>query len=271
MSNYICLSMKRAFRLVSDLHLEISKQVEPVHIAINSFNTRVPILCLAGDIGDPRTLAYKSFIKTQSQYYDKVFVIAGNHEYYNSNKKPVMNIKDINDEIETICKLCSNVSYLNNKYEYYDNIKFIGSTLWSFVEEEYHEGLSRCQDVNRVFVGDKKLTMKQRNKLNLTATQFIEKEIKSVNSDTRVVLTHHAPSFEHCSHSDFAGSPGERLFLNKLDYLFKKPLNVWCFGHTHRPFDTIVNGVRIVNNTFGYKYNHKQSNFNDKIITLIKH
>lgn len=252
--------MKRAFRLISDLHLEYPKQVNFVHNALDSFNTKVPILCLAGDIGNPRTNVYHEFIKIQSKYYDRVMLISGNHEYYNN-----ATMKGIDEEIESLSVSCGNVNYLNNKCGYYNEIKFIGSTLWSHVPNEYRKRLSRTQDLSRIYIDGKKMKWKQREKLNRDAVNFIKSEINNTNDHYKcVVLTHHAPSFRLCSHPDFSGNPIEYLFLNELDYLFINPLDVWCFGHTHRRFDVVKNEVRIVNNICGF--NKERKEFSDKII-----
>jgi len=44
------------------------------------------VLCLAGDIGYPYSGIYREFLKQMNSDFKKVFIIAGNHEYYNSDK-----------------------------------------------------------------------------------------------------------------------------------------------------------------------------------------
>ena len=69
------------FQIASDLHLEIisesktfSDLIEPV----------APILLLCGDIGNPSTDRYVSFLEWCSDNFETVVAIACNHEFYSS-------------------------------------------------------------------------------------------------------------------------------------------------------------------------------------------
>ncbi len=62
---------------ISDIHLEFFK-VLPKQIV----RPVADILCLAGDIGYPFSSLYRDFLKQVSRDFKKVFLIAGNHEYY---------------------------------------------------------------------------------------------------------------------------------------------------------------------------------------------
>ena len=83
-------------RYFSDLHLEFIKPNE-----ITKFIKRIPscindICILAGDIGDPYTRNYDTFMKFVSSNFKKTFMISGNHEYYNKTK----NIEEVNKFLE---------------------------------------------------------------------------------------------------------------------------------------------------------------------------
>lgn len=67
---------------MSDIHIELSKTPDKY---INRFipsQSSDDVLILAGDIGNPTSKIYKLFLTEISKYYAKVFIIAGNHEYY---------------------------------------------------------------------------------------------------------------------------------------------------------------------------------------------
>lgn len=59
-----------------------------------------------------------------SKNFRKTFVIAGNHEYYNSTKT----IQETNVFMESYFRQFNNVSFLNNTYEVYENCCFIETT-----------------------------------------------------------------------------------------------------------------------------------------------
>ena len=119
--------MLKRIQYVSDIHLEFHKNVCPKIKAV------APILCLAGDIGYPNMSNYKNFLThlNSNNAFQKIFLIAGNHEYYNQNKS----IEETNSCIQRIVNGLPKISFLNNKSEFYDGYLFIGSTLWSKVHE----------------------------------------------------------------------------------------------------------------------------------------
>jgi len=82
-------------RYFSDLHLEFMKPNK-----IQNFLTNIPpgldeICICAGDIGNPihPNGHYDIFMNFMSKNFKKIFVISGNHEYYQKSKTiPEINI-----------------------------------------------------------------------------------------------------------------------------------------------------------------------------------
>jgi hypothetical protein len=65
---------------LSDVHLEFRQKLPRV----------VPkgdILILAGDIGYPFSGLYEEFLRKMTHSFKKVFLVVGNHEYYNLGKE----------------------------------------------------------------------------------------------------------------------------------------------------------------------------------------
>jgi len=60
---------------LSDLHLEYNIEPTP---SVKSAN----VVALLGDIGDPMTEVYSTYIRKMACMYDIVFLILGNHEYF---------------------------------------------------------------------------------------------------------------------------------------------------------------------------------------------
>ena len=115
--------MKYTFQLLSDLHLEVG--------TYHNIKAKAPYLLLAGDIGYPESRIFQDFIKQCSKKFDKVFYTAGNHEYYNSKKS----IDEIDAIIMDVTSQYSNVHYLQNSYYDLEDLRIVGSTLWSDVKE----------------------------------------------------------------------------------------------------------------------------------------
>jgi predicted phosphodiesterase len=86
---------------ISDIHLEFMR---PNHY--ENFRNRwrpdikqADVLVLAGDIGNPRQPLYREFLQHCSQNCKKVFLIAGNHEFYGTTlwsciENPLFTIND---------------------------------------------------------------------------------------------------------------------------------------------------------------------------------
>ena len=85
-------------RYFSDLHLEFIKPNK-----IEQFIRKIPsgineICILAGDIGNPYQKNYDIFMNFINKNFIKTFYIAGNHEYYNTNKT----IEETNEFMERL-------------------------------------------------------------------------------------------------------------------------------------------------------------------------
>jgi len=68
------------FQYVSDLHLEFRKKVLRIPPV-------APFLLLAGDIGYPCRSLYREFLRYAAHDFEKVFLVAGNHEFYQGAKQ----------------------------------------------------------------------------------------------------------------------------------------------------------------------------------------
>ena len=111
-------SIKNQIKVISDIHLEY-------YTDYNFFSIIEPdstsILCLLGDIGNPFSDLYKKFIEWCSKNFYRVFIIAGNHEYYNSS------IEKSNSKITDVCSFY-NTHFLNNSSFIINDKIFIGTT-----------------------------------------------------------------------------------------------------------------------------------------------
>lgn len=89
-----------------------------------------------GDLGYPHSEHFNDFLQQASINYQKVFFIAGNHEYYANSTKDRPTMKEIDNKIKEVCNKYNNIFCLNNEeYLLNNNTIVLGTTLWSHVPD----------------------------------------------------------------------------------------------------------------------------------------
>mgnify|MGYP000007494142 CR=1 FL=1 len=96
--------VKDILQIESDLHLE--KKFD------RKLKAKKPFLLLAGDIGYPFDKDYEDFISESSYFFNKVFVLSGNHEYDSLFYDKINGVRDTENKIKSICDKRNNVFYL---------------------------------------------------------------------------------------------------------------------------------------------------------------
>lgn len=249
--------MTQCIQYISDIHLEFL-HIEEVKSIIRKIIPTAPIMVLAGDIGNPfgKNNHYELFIEEMSKKFEKVFIISGNHEYYHNN------IDMVEERIKTVVSKYMNVTYLQNSYEDYNNIRWIGSTLWSQLDnpKKFINDVSTIQH----------MTVDKYNMMHNIAVKSIEMNLE--NSELQcIVITHHMPSYQLIS-KEYYDDNYNMWFASHMDNIIeqnKDKLLGWIYGHTHQPNDSMIYGVKMICNPVGYKGENKKVNYN-MIINLKK-
>lgn len=219
-------------RILSDLHMEL----HPFKLIIN----KVADVCiLAGDIGNPYNVDYDDLLLQLSLTHEKVFVIAGNHEYYHQN------IEVVDDYIDALCNQYDNVHYLQKSVFIYKGIQFIGCTLWSHITDP-----TLCKYMNdfcKININDKKLTFDDYNHIHLEHQQWLEQALQS--NGVKICITHHLP-LTSLIHDMYKDNPLNSFYASDMTIT---GANYWVYGHTHHVNHTIIDGIEFHCNPRGYK------------------
>ena len=224
---------------ISDMHLEYRENFPIIPAKCNN-------LALLGDIGNPFKKNYLDFIKYASNNWNDVFVISGNHEYWQEN----YNIDDVNDKIEDIVSNFKNVHFLNNGTCEMDDYMVIGSTLWSKIQKK---PVSIMGDDMYIRFEIRVITYEDINKLHDHSVEWITNAIEKSNKKI-IVLTHHLPSYELIADIYKVGRYAKYhdRFASNLDHLIKYPVKIWLCGHSHITLETNINDVFLGINAYGY-------------------
>lgn len=264
-----------SLQIASDLHIEFlnaldnGKELEKnvVHHTTGAKYLAllgdIGVVCAVGEEGKPTGMQqYRAFLRAQAKHYEKVIVITGNHEYYNSS------VEDVDRRIEEMCaEMPDKLVFLNSQHPSVElcggKVRVIGCTLWSEVPEDPRTRLEVAMSLNdyrRITVAAKPAKEKLLTPADTTAFHrkdlaAIEKEIAEAKrlGQAAIVLTHHSPIRDFgCSSSEHWRSETRSAFATHLRDLFGNQLIAWCYGHTHWPHDMIIDGTRIIANQGGY-------------------
>ncbi len=198
---------------ISDIHLEMRYNFPKIPIASNN-------IALLGDIGNPNKKNYEDFLKYTSDNYDRVFLIAGNHEYWNAGPKTDQIISEISLKFK-------NINFLNNSQTHLGQYMILGTTLWSNakIHQNYYENSIKWLE----------------NKINITDGPLI-------------ILTHHLPSFKLIV-PEYMTKEYEAVrdrYASNLDHLMTDKVKVWLCGHSHCIHEIKINNTLCAINAFGH-------------------
>lgn len=225
---------------LSDLHLEY-KSIVPKIKPVGTY------LALLGDIGNPYHCNYRDFLTQVSYKFEKVFVIPGNHEYWNHD-----NMDATINQIVKITSRFPNLYLLNNDSYQLDDITILGTTLWSEIGLSNQSQYNKRGDHANILYRDQKITVKDINKIHNKAVAWLEQEIPK--SKKTIVLTHHLPSYQLII-PKYRGVRYEMIhdrFASHLDYLIQPSIVAWLSGHSHCRVDMKINGVFCSINAIGH-------------------
>ena len=252
----------------SDLHL--NSDTPPFDMIIEPV---CPDLALCGDIGNPFSSVYADFLAWVSKRWSRVFLLAGNHEYFSEN--PDILMSDTEARIRTVAAAAgSNIIFLQKEIYRIDTHKIIvmGATLWtnpdirrwdllndSFIGNPGYRGEYKAIYLNDEYTGESRLAHPSDiSKLCSEHTAFLTKSLNSTWGQVpdgwrTIVLTHHLPSYE-LNDTKYKSNPLKTCYAVALDNLIKEPVVAWLCGHSHIGMEKRMdNGALAALNPLGYK------------------
>lgn len=249
---------------VSDIHLEMRdwtniSTIIPVRDTVN--------LALCGDIGFPGDRRYTEFIDMCSKYFKNVFVIYGNHEFYNTDfTMDTMGMRKHHAK-----NFPSNVYFMDNRSLFVNKktndvyqelpigqnpqnyVKIIGSTLWTNIDMETS---LRMNDYRYIYFDEnRRITWKIVSDMFRKNVMYICEELDKSKNVECILLTHHSP--HPISNNSNKGTKMNTAYSTYIpDFYMRRNLIACIHGHTHHSINETIefgnNKIKILSNQVGY-------------------
>lgn len=249
-------------RIFSDIHLELAGTGSTSGCKyMRKFIPNQPcldtVLMLAGDIGNPTSKLYQKFIREVAPYYAKVFIVTGNHEYYQKSQRVLdheqnclvhrmYSMDEVDAELTRFAATLPNVHFLQRTSVIYNRVRFVGCTLWSVADRTLTSTMNDYRSI-RDFTADRCTT------LNRQDAAWLQEQLSSISTDYdyTVVMTHHLPSYK-LLHPDYDGDPTNVFYASHCDHLIDQA-DIWICGHSHIPMRRKLGRCWCYRNPVGYQ------------------
>ena len=242
---------------ISDIHLEMYKENVSPDLFTKLIRPEAPYLALCGDIGIPDFVNYENFLNWCSRRWTKVFLVAGNHEYYNWNCPVKTDMEAKKAMIQKMCDSLKNVYFLDYKTMWLsdEKIRILGCTLWSDIDQNLIDEASKeTNDYRQIFVeGTKPGLPGLLRELHYKERSWLQQEIHKADltGERCLVLTHYLPSYE-LVHTKYKAYANTSYFASHCDNLIRPPVIGWICGHSHAGAILKIHGIPCALNPVGY-------------------
>jgi predicted phosphodiesterase len=255
--------------ILSDLHLEVWRQYGPrIDLAVS----QPDVVILAGDI---HTGARAPAWAAETFRDVPVLYVAGNHEHYGTS------IEESSAAIRKECERFENVHFLDNGVYVEDNVRFLGTTLWTdfalFAPQRMRDAIIAAKetmpDYKRInLAGDpsRKIQPLDTTYVHAAQRKWLTERLAEPFEGRTVVITHMAPSKRSVA-PRFAANPAAAAFASNLEHLTAQA-DLWVRGHMHDSLDYNEGRCRIVANPLGYLMrtgSPENSKFNPKLVITL--
>jgi len=246
--------------LASDFHIKHS--IHEMKEIVSDVNRDIAIFL--GDLSKTYdTTRFEEFIRHHLQFSDIIFVL-GNHEYFSDNFHEAPN--KVRRLFDVINKTTPHNAYvLENDTFIMNDIRFIGTTLWSNLD------LTNTDVSDSMVRRCGKYGVKPEDILEIhnRSSEYIRDTLAQPVDYKTIVLSHHAPSVKSIA-SKFANSPTNSMYASSMDdMIVKYQPEYWLHAHIHESVDYFIDKTHILSNTYGYSKIEHNTGYNSKFIIKV--
>ena len=215
---------------------------------------------------------FRDFLRRCSDNFPHVIYIAGNHEFYNGKWPAGI------DYLREECAKFSNVYFMENDSRTIGDYTFIGSTLWTDMNQGdpitlYHIAgmMNDYRIIRNSDHGFRRLTPEDTALRHRDSLKYIQQMIEGQYDQKFVVVGHMSPSklSTHPRYADDTMMNG--AYSSSLDdFIMDHPqIKLWTHGPTHEDFDYMIGSTRVVCNPRGYiDYEERANTWQPKLVEI---
>ncbi len=241
-------------RLLSDIHHEHHRDYNKKNYEITELeNDSETILVLAGDI-DHRDHTVKRLVEI-SERFKYIVCVYGNHDLWKAKSfyDAIPKAKRILEENNI-----KNVFILQNEEVILDQIRFIGTTLWTDYNHNNPWMIMRANEIMNDYkyikatVKGRKIRPVEILAEHNVAVKYIKSSLEVPHEGPTVVVTHHAPT-ELSINEKYKGDIDNPFYYSDLSNLILdyNP-DYWFHGHVHDQCNYMMGDCNVICNPAGY-------------------
>lgn len=231
-------------QILSDIHLEYLNNIP------NNIEPKCDLLILAGDIINKFSSLSNTFLDYVNNNWKKVFIVLGNHEYYNMDPNIVNTYIELKKYYSELFSNYKNITLLDKTITFYNNRRIIGCTLWSRILDPNAFLFKNIYDENK-----KNIDINFIQNIYKEESLWLQKNMKSND----IIITHYPTTKYNTSHPKFIKQTWISHSCVSTELKKKVENCVFICGHTHYSFDFELDNNRYLSNQKGY--NEENINF----------
>ncbi|HEC66593.1 MAG TPA: hypothetical protein ENI23_15060 [bacterium] len=236
-------------QFISDLHLEYDENF--YWMLDNPIPVEGDVLVLAGDIcpitpkGTPFYNRYEELLQQIDGKWDHIIILPGNHEFYFGADPATYSVYYHTSG--------QSISVVNNKTLTIGNVRFLCTTLWSFIRPQNVAACLRGNnDFSFIKVGGKPLNAEVHNALHVECTSWLNIRLMEKWDGPTVVISHHLPDTSLIQDKHKGSNINDCYASNLGNFIASHPeIKAWIHGHSHGFLDKMIGETRVLRNPLG--------------------
>lgn len=242
--------MTFAFDLISDLHVETWDNFDWTGQPTS------PYCVVAGDVSRDHKLVYET-LDHLSQCYAGVFYIDGNEEHRLQLEDLGRSYRELRNQLEKL----DGVVFLQDNVAIINGVAILATNGWWSYDFDPVIEYEQSQEWYRTYTQTTQSSADAITGIAYHDSAYMTNSVRKLQTHQEVksivLVTHTLPGAWLCNHDpDLVNQPrfncmGNPHLQMALDEDTENKIQVWAFGHYHRPVDREFGGIRYVSNPRG--------------------